>query len=258
MTTIIEYKINDEGKKVKVTRKIKRTLVKSTVNHAVAERMHWTKFGAEKGHAAGPDRATTTVGEAVRLKLTAGGLKKEDSPEEDENAALRAQLATKKITCRLCQGDHYTTRCPHKETLGNIIGDPSDTGAGADGPGGAPDGASASEIRAAGGKYVPPSMRAGAAAGGETMNGRSGDRDNLPTLRVTNLSEDATDSDMWELFARFGKVNRIFLGKDFETGLCKGFAFVTFEDRREAEKALEKVNGLPYDHLILGCAWSSK
>lgn len=34
-----------------------------------------TRFGAEKGHKAGPDNATTTVGEAVRLKLQAGGIK---------------------------------------------------------------------------------------------------------------------------------------------------------------------------------------
>ena len=33
------------------------------------------RFGAEKGHKAGPDTATTTVGENVRLKLTAGGIK---------------------------------------------------------------------------------------------------------------------------------------------------------------------------------------
>lgn len=85
----IEYAINDEGKKVKVnntiipvselliihvqiTRKIKRTLQKSIVEHAVAERKKWPKFGKEKGNKEGPDRATTTVGENVVLKLTAG------------------------------------------------------------------------------------------------------------------------------------------------------------------------------------------
>lgn len=116
-------------------------------------------------------------------------------------------------------------------------------------------GMNASEIRAAGGKYVPPSMRAGAKAGGESMNSR-GNRDELPTLRVTNLSEDTTEDDLWALFARFGRINRIFVGRDQETNLCKGFAFVSFEDRAEGEKAMAKINGLPYDHLILACAWS--
>lgn len=29
----------------------------------------------------------------------------------------------KKIVCRLCQGDHFTTRCPYKETLGGALGE---------------------------------------------------------------------------------------------------------------------------------------
>lgn len=37
--------------------------------------LYFIRFGAEKGHKAGPDTATTTVGENVRLKLTAGGIK---------------------------------------------------------------------------------------------------------------------------------------------------------------------------------------
>lgn len=117
-------------------------------------------------------------------------------------------------------------------------------------------GLTASELRATGGKYVPPSMRAGAKSTGESMNYR-GNRDDMPTLRVTNLSEDAQEDDLRTLFGRFGRINRCYVGMDQDTGLCKGFAFVSFEDRGEAEKAMAKINGLPYDHLILACAWSS-
>jgi translation initiation factor 3 subunit G len=55
-----------------ITRRIKRTLQKSVVAHAVAERQKWPKFGLEKGSKPGPDRATTTVGENVTLKLSVG------------------------------------------------------------------------------------------------------------------------------------------------------------------------------------------
>jgi hypothetical protein len=55
-----------------ITRKIKRTLQKSLVEHAVAERKTWDKFGLEKGKKPGPDGATTTVGEMVFLKITPG------------------------------------------------------------------------------------------------------------------------------------------------------------------------------------------
>ncbi|GAA6061375.1 hypothetical protein JCM10212_005829 [Sporobolomyces blumeae] len=246
VTTIVEYRLNDEGKKVKVTRKIKRTLVKTAVNHVVAERMGWEKFGQEKGAAPGPHAATTTVGENVRLRIAAGGIKR-DEPEEDPMATMRDQLKDKKVQCRYCGGDHFTARCPYKDTLGAALGEdeaaPSDL----------PPTDDPSAARAAGGKYVPPSMRAGAKGVGESM-GRG--RDDYPTLRVTNLSEDSTDDDMWDLFGRFGKINRIYVGKDQETGLCKGFGFVSFEQRADAEAAMKKVHGLPYDHLILQVQWS--
>ncbi|KAJ7871338.1 eukaryotic translation initiation factor 3 subunit G-domain-containing protein [Mycena leptocephala] len=70
--TMIEYTMNDDGKKVKITRRSKRTLQKSIVDHTVAERLKWAKFGKEKGKAAGPDRVTTTIGENIALKITAG------------------------------------------------------------------------------------------------------------------------------------------------------------------------------------------
>lgn len=41
---------------------------------------------------------------------------------------------------------------------------------------------------------------------------KGGNRDDLPTLRVTNLSEDCTDKDMWDLFDRFGRINRCVCG----------------------------------------------
>ncbi|GEM10746.1 translation initiation factor eIF-3 subunit 4 [Rhodotorula toruloides] len=211
VTTIVEYRLNDEGKKVKVTRKIKRTLVKTTIQ-------------AEE--------------------------------KDEESEAMRKQLANKKVTCRYCSGDHFTAHCPYKDTLGAALGDgeggpPSDLPTDATAPGGT----------TVNGKYVPPSLRSGGGTRpGETMNGlRGGDRDAYPTLRVTNLSEDSSDADMWELFGRFaqrGRINRIYVGKDPETGLCKGFGFVSFEDRADAEAALKKVHGLPYDHLILQVQWS--
>jgi translation initiation factor 3 subunit G len=79
------------------------------------------------------------------------------------------------------------------------------------------------------------------------MMGRAGaggmNRDDMPTLRVTNVSEDASEDDMRDLFARFGRVARVFIGKDHETGIGKGYAFVSFDDRAEAQRAMEKMNG---------------
>jgi len=107
-----------------------------------------------------------------------------------------------------------------------------------------------------GGKYVPPSMRAGAGRGaGESMRG-TGSREDLPTLRVTNISEDTQENDLRELFGVFGRVARVYVGRDRETGAGKGFAFVSFEEKAVAQRALEKVNGRGYDNLILSVQWS--
>lgn len=65
----------------------------------------------------------------------------------------------------------------------------------------------------------------------------------MPTLRVTNVSEDASEDDLRDLFSRFGRVARVFIGKDRETGIGKGYAFVSYEDRSSAQKAIEKMNG---------------
>ena len=88
--------------------------------------------------------------------------------------------------------------------------------------------------------------------------GRPGNRDDLPTLRVTNVSEDTTDQDLRDLFGAFGRVARVYIGRDRETGASKGYAFVSFDDRTAAERALQKVNGMGYDNLILNVQWSRK
>jgi len=251
--TTIEYTLNDEGKKVKITRRIKRTLQKSVVAHAVAERQKWAKFGQEKGSKPGPDRATTTVGENVTLKLSVGNKvpEAEQSPEDGTKNRIKLPGAGN-VACRLCKGKHYTAKCPYKDTLGNLenndTGPDDDTGTGPE---------PSVPTAATGGKYVPPSMRGagGVRAPGESMRG-PGNRDDLPTLRVTNISEDTQENDLRELFGVFGKVARVYVGRDRETGAGKGFAFVSFDDKATAQKAIDKVNGRGYDNLILSVQWS--
>lgn len=131
-----------------------------------------------------------------------------------------------------------------------------DTGAGPDDDTVPPPDA-ASGAGPTGSKYIPPSLRAGARGTGETMRGPGGgNRDDLPTLRVTNISEDTQENDLRDLFGHFGRVARVYVGRDRDTGAGKGFAFVSFEDRAVAQKAMEKVNGKGYDNLILSVQWS--
>jgi len=102
------------------------------------------------------------------------------------------------------------------------------------------------------GRYVPPSMR--------NVNRMEADKNKEETtLRVTNLSEDVRDGDLQQLFTPFGRLSRVFLAKyrdGDKIGQSKGFAFVTFHDRKDAEKAKAKLHGHGYDNLILQVNWA--
>ncbi|KAI9678270.1 MAG: translation initiation factor eIF3 subunit g [Caeruleum heppii] len=245
--TIISYRFNDDGKKVKSTRRIRTTVVKEHVNPRVAERKGWSKFGLEKGHVAGPSLDTTSVGENIIFRPSVNW-KSNQKEEKVDKGSMKDQLKDKKVKCRICSGEHFTARCPFKDTMAPV--DETGGGGGMDGEG---DG----DTPAAGGlgesksSYVPPHIRRGERAGaGERMGGKY-ERDDLATLRVTNVSEFAEEQDLRDMFERFGRVTRVFLAKDRETGRAKGFAFISFQERTDAAKACEKMDGYGYGHLIL-------
>ena len=181
--TVVTVYFNEEGKKVKRTQRIRRTVVKKKENPRVAERRGWAKFGPEAGKPAGPQSDTTTIGENIVFRPVVGfkaGGAQEKAPEEDAKAQ---QLKNMKIKCRICQGDHFTTKCPFKDTMApeGDAAQPADMDAVAGDVGGGAGGGGA------GGSYVPPHLRKGGAASGERMGGKY-ERDDLATLRVTNVS----------------------------------------------------------------------
>ncbi|KAF3913460.1 hypothetical protein AA313_de0203572 [Arthrobotrys entomopaga] len=241
--TTITYRLGENGKKIKTTRKIKISVIKERVNPRVAERREWAKFGREQGNAPGPDLSTTTVGENIIFKPSLQW----KSAEKEEETALKAPMKDKKVSCRICQGDHFTARCPFKDTLAPVGEAPPDESR--------PD---SPDLNAGGGQvggsYVPPHLRNKGKETGASSSfggGRDRERDDLATLRVTNLSEFAEEQDLRDMFERFGRVTRVFLAKDRDTGRAKGFAFVSYHDRMDAQRACEKMDGFGYGHLIL-------
>jgi len=252
--TTISYRIDDSGRRVKVTRKTRTTVHKEKVNPVIAERRSWAKFGLEKGKPKGPQSDTTSVGENIQFrpsrdwKNVQAEEAKTGGGKADERS-LKEQLKDKKVKCRICQGEHFTARCPYKDTMQPM---------GEDGAGGVADPMADEEKEPAvgglgtgGSSYVPPHLRKGAATtAGDRMGGKY-ERDDLATLRVTNVSEMAEEQDLRDMFERFGRVTRVFLAKDRDTGRAKGFAFISFVDRANAAAACEKMDGFGYRHLIL-------
>ncbi|GAM40212.1 hypothetical protein TCE0_038f12380 [Talaromyces pinophilus] len=247
--TIVSYRFNDDGKKVKVTRRIRTTIVKEHVNPQVAERRAWSKFGLEKGHPPGPSFDTTSVGENIIFRPSVNWkVHAKEAEKEGEKGSVKEQLKDKKVKCRICQGEHFTARCPFKDTMA-----PVDEGAGAAGLD--DEEPAAGGLSTAGGSYVPPHLRKGTAAAAAAAAGGGGggkyERDDLATLRVTNVSELAEEQELRDLFERFGRVTRVFLARDRDTQRAKGFAFISFADRSDAARACEKMDGFGYRHLIL-------
>ncbi len=63
------------------------------------------------------------------------------------------------------------------------------------------------------------------------------------SVYVGNLSYDATDEDIKEVFAEYGQVKRVQVPSDRETGRPRGFAFVEMETEEEETAAIEALDG---------------
>ena len=62
-------------------------------------------------------------------------------------------------------------------------------------------------------------------------------------LYVGNLSFETTENDLQDLFEQHGKVGEVALMMDRMTGKSRGFAFVTMNEKAEAEAAISALNG---------------
>lgn len=166
------------------------TIHHERVNPDIAERRSWAKFGLEKGKPKGPQPDTTSIAEnilfrpSVNWKAVQAEEAKSGATTTEEKAKKDA-LKDKKVKCRICAGEHFTARCPYKDTMapvdeGGPAVDPLAEDEDKPTPGG---------LGTGGGGYVPPHLRkGGAASSGERMGGKY-ERDDLATLRVTNVSD---------------------------------------------------------------------
>jgi len=62
-------------------------------------------------------------------------------------------------------------------------------------------------------------------------------------MYVGNLSWDATENDVRELFSQYGEVTEISLPTDRETGRPRGFAFVSMDSKEAMDNAMRALGG---------------
>ena len=63
------------------------------------------------------------------------------------------------------------------------------------------------------------------------------------SIYIGNLSYDATQEDLTEVFQEYGTVKRVQVPTDRETGRPRGFAFVEMETEEEEAAAIEALDG---------------
>ena len=73
----------------------------------------------------------------------------------------------------------------------------------------------------------------------------------MKNIFVGNLDFGATESSIRSLFESYGRVDRVNLITDRDTGRSRGFAFVEMGDSAEADRAIAALNGYQVDGRAL-------
>ncbi|KAI3437982.1 hypothetical protein D9Q98_000426 [Chlorella vulgaris] len=250
--TKVEYYRNDKGevmKKVTKTRVMKIT--KKVYEVAQERRAGWKRFG-EAATERATDSVTSQTPDEVQLERI--HRMKQTQEEKSKAADFKTAMAggDKSAIVGSLRDMLYKKRMERQLLAAQGLIAAPERPPDEDGPGG-------SGLPGAGkaGGWVPPSLRnrvgGGEGGGGESMNKRRDEN----SVRVSNLSEDVTEDDLADLFGPFGPIQRIYVAKDRETGESRGFAFINFIHREDANRAIAKLDGFGYDNLILSVSMAA-
>lgn len=241
--TSVEY-VEKAGVTYRVTKKMKETVTTKWTNRLMQNRKNLHKFGKASTNPEADEKLLCMKSvEEIQVesakKIHVDLSQKDDAEEkffEESLTITESLLKEKKV---------WTDLNKESKEVGIGEDDKKETTEAAAPAAGAP------------GKYVPPSLR-GATDGKGKGKGKGGDYQGQQdaTLRVFNLSDDVKEGDLQDLFGQCGRLQRVFLAKDMNTFQSKGFAFITYYNREDAQRAIDRLNGHGYDNLIMKVEWA--
>jgi len=228
--TVVEYSYNESKQRVKTMTKVRTFAFKKRVYHCAQERRKtWKKFGDCADVPPGPEDNITYVSFDPVVMEDPNAVDDQTAEEKDADIAATIKASFGKGAWRKKREDGDESTKDQEGEEGGTKG------------------------------YVPPHLR-GLSAGVPLPQRESGGsrfgRDDGHTLRVTNIGEDIVEADLQDLFRPFGRVLRVYVAKDRVTMQCRGFAFVTFLRKEDAERAQKKLNGYLYSYLVLSVEWA--
>eukprot|EP01023_Acetabularia_acetabulum_P049252 TRINITY_DN524_c1_g1_i1.p1 TRINITY_DN524_c1_g1~~TRINITY_DN524_c1_g1_i1.p1 ORF type:complete len:271 (-),score=72.37 TRINITY_DN524_c1_g1_i1:1118-1930(-) len=234
--TIIDYYKNDKGQIIKRTRKIKVIKVEKTVYRAAEERQKLPRFGEAQAE----DNAAATMQSTEDVFFERTNIPKQSKEQSKLNTDISNLM---KIGSNATINQGLSEMLKQKKQA-------REQGGGTQPP--IPEEEPALEQPSKGG-YVAPHKRAGASAAAMERDPRRRDEN---SVRVTNLSEFVGEDDLRELFRPFGNIGRVYIAKDKVTGASRGFAFINFNRREDAQRAIDTLDGYGYDNLIMSVSWA--
>jgi len=86
--------------------------------------------------------------------------------------------------------------------------------------------------------------------GGRDGGGGKGpppDISKMVSLKVDGLSHRSTTEDLESLFEKYGRIGDTYIPKDYRTKESRGFGFVRFYSKNDAEDAIDALDGRKYD-----------
>jgi len=246
---VIEYTERD-GKTYKVIKRVKQTKITSWTNRNIIERKDMKKFGKPASNDLATEkhliiRSEEEIPVELSRKLAAQAAVKDEAEDKfyEESLSMAETMNQQKKAwteinrAKQVERDEGGTDRPAEPDKPSELREAMEAAKSGDAP------------RST---YVPPSLRGKGEGGADGKGkGKGGDAQQEASLRITTLSEDVKEGDLQDLFGQVGRLQRVYLAKDQTTGISRGFAFVTYYTREDAQKAINKLNGHGYDNLIL-------